>query len=735
MISAAWMLAAIELNGALISRGAQVQFSEHDCRVEATAITKALSAEHATRFRQGPIWSIPAEHCSFDASEGLLKIRLPQSALASRTLTLGESSSLHSVAMLHHALPENRQTEFLAQPPARTIPSAAIDLFAGSDLLGVGSIFAYGPWSLTALEQRTKSFTNQRLSSEYFFANGAQMRAGDFRTDYGVEQRFGEFRGLYATNRAAPLRGEGKAEATLAIPSPSRVQFFDRNGVAVFSSEILHPGNYVIQGYGASTVPGFLEARLVDINGVAQIVALPWSADRRLLSEHQMEWEVFAGQPRGLSASLQGAPLISARLRWGAHQLHTLGLHAERNESRHRESVELNSRAIPNILATIGIGQSCIGQNCDPHWLSEMRITLGKKLSAAVSLSDSRTIAPELLSQRAAQLTLSGALTPTLTGGLHITANAVGSEKTHTAQAITAQLRISAHASLQLQARHQLLSQDRGWSGIIGFSYVFARQHASLSSAITLHPRGDAQRRGPDLRISGSMNTPGLYGPQLNTAQTVGSQERTDMFARYASPYGDGSIRADSLSQRLAWSGSTRLWLSSEAILFAPIGEENLVIQQIGQPAIRIQHGGRDRQISDSVGRAVFRKAPPWTDSVYSIDPKTLPFGATLAAHRVTIPLASNRVYLVDYRALWSRAQHWRIANAGALNLSNTIHARDRHGRTVFITPDGYADIQSSDALPLMIISAYDRLLCTLSRTPAAHESEALLSCTEQRNL
>ena len=135
MLAAAWLLAAVELNGALISRGAQVQLSERDCSVEILAIAKALSTEHLARHRRGPAWAVPAEHCSFDESEGLLKIRLPQQALASRTLTLGQSSGLQSVALLHDALHFSQQPELLTQPPARVLPSAALDLFAGSGAL------------------------------------------------------------------------------------------------------------------------------------------------------------------------------------------------------------------------------------------------------------------------------------------------------------------------------------------------------------------------------------------------------------------------------------------------------------------------------------------------------------------------------------------------------------------------------------------------------------------------
>ena len=736
MLAAAWLLAAVELNGALISRGAQVQLSERDCSVEVSAIAKALSAEHLAGHRRGLAWSVPAEHCSFDESEGLLKIRLPQQALASRTLTLGQSSGLQSIALLHDALPLDQQPELLTQPPARVLPSAALDLFAGSDLMGAGLVLARGPLSVTAIEQRTKQFGFGRASAEYFFANGAQIRVGDFRSDTGVEQRFGEFQGLLATNRAPALRGDGKAEAPLAIHSPSRVQFFDRNGVAVFSSEILPPGNYVIQGYGASTVPGFLEARLVDVNGVIQTVALPWSADRRLLSPGKTEWEVFVGRPRQFAAELTSPALASARLRWGLHEFYTVGLHAERLASRHRQSLELNSRALPSILATAAIGQSCEDHGCTLQWFAEARATLNKRLTGILAASDLTPITSGAQPQRAVQITLSGAITPLLTGNVHLIAQFQEAEPDQRITAVSLQRRLSSHASLQLQARHHLLAGDRGWSGLLGFSYSFARHHTSVSSALSMGSNRVSPNQGPDLRVSANLNSPSLYGPQINAAQSTGHADRTDVFARYASPYGDGSMRADSVTNKLSWSASTRLWMTSEAFLFAPAGEDNLVIQHIGQPAVRLRHGGRDTQVADTQGRVIFRKAPPWTDSIYTVDPKSLPFGATLAAYRAAIPLANNRAYLVDYRGLWSRARHWRILAPESIGLTEAVLARDRHGRPVFVTADGYADLQSADSLPLSLQpKAHPSLLCTLMRPPAAHETEALLTCTDQQVL
>ncbi len=735
MLSTAWLLAAIELNGALISRGAQVQLTEKECRVEAAAIAKAITPEYLNAHQKNTIWSVPAAQCALDEAEGLLRIRLPQQALAARELVLGAASGTLSVGLLHDPTLLARQPEFMAQPATRTIPSAAIDFFAGSDLRGLGTVLANGPWSLSALQQQSgTSSPRSRATAEYFFANGAQLRAGDFRTDVGAEQRFGEFRGVLATNRAAPLRGEGKAEAQLAITNPSRVQFFDRNGVPVFSSEILLPGNYQIQGYGASTIPGFLEARLIDLNGAAQTVALPWSADRRLLSSQQLEWEAFAGRPRDLAGGLHAPPLFSARLRYGLHQLFTLGLHAEQHDANRRQTVELNTRAIPSVIATAAFGQSCMAQHCDTHWLAEARATLGKGLTGIAALSNITTIVPAPTSQRSAQLSLAGALTPTLTGAVYLTASDTGIGPALHAKTLSANLKLSAQSSLQIQARHQLLAKDTsGWSGFIGLTIFFAKHNTSVSSALNLRPPSNSGQASPDLTVGASLSTPGLYGPQINAAQTVGETQRTDAFARYASPYGDGSLRTDSLSQKVSWSGSTRLWITAERILFAPAGEDNLVIQKIGQSSVGVRHAGRDRQISDAQGLAVFKKAPPWTDTVYDIDSRSLPFGATLAAHRVKIPLATNRAYLVDYRNLWSQAQHWRIAKLDTLELAEPITAQDRHQRRVFVTAEGYVDLQSADALPITVINRRgEALSCTPNAGPGLASNETLLHCAVQ---
>ena len=700
-----------------------------------TAMAKAVTAAHLKAHQKDAVWSVPASHCALDESEGLLRIRLPQQALAARELVLGTPSGTMSVALLHDPNALARQPEFMAQPATRTIPSAAFDLFAGSDLRGLGTVLANGPWSLSALQQRSgASSPRSRATAEYFFANGAQLRAGDFRTDFGAEQRFGEFRGLLATNRAAPLRGEGKAEAQLAITNPSRVQFFNRSGVPVFSSEILLPGNYQIQGYGASTIPGFLEARLVDINGVTQTVALPWSADRRLLSSQQVEWEAFVGRPRDLAGGIHAPPLVSARLRYGLHQLFTLGLHAEQHESDRRQTVELNSRAIPSLITTAALGQSCIDQRCNTNWLAEARATLGKGLTGIAAINHITTLVPEPTSQRSAQISITGALTPTLTGAVYLTASDAGTGPAVHAKTISASLKLSGQSSLQIQARHQLLANDTsGWSGFVGLTMFFSKHNTSVSSALNLRPPSNSGQANPELTLGASLSTPGLYGPQVNASQSLGEAHRTDAFARYASPYGDGSMRADSMSQKLSWSGSTRLWITAERIVFAPAGEDNLVIQHIGQSSVGVRHAGRDRQISDAQGLAVFKKAPPWTDTVYDIDSRSLPFGATLAAHRVKIPLAANRAYLVDYRNLWSQAQHWRIAKLDSMELPEPIIALDRHQRRVFVAADGYVDLQSADALPLMLTNRHGELLhCAPVTSPVASGTETVLNCAVQ---
>lgn len=712
MIGAAWLFAAIELNGAALSRGAYVHLDERECAVELRVIAPALTADARRQGTRASTWVTTAQHCSFDEPDQRLRIRLPQHQLATQTLTLGESGSTMSVSLLHHPEALAESAEYAAQPPMRTIPALAVDAVTGSGLHGLGAIWTRGPWSLQAMHQRPiASASSTRATGEYFLTNGAHIRVGDFRTDHGPEQRFGEFRGLVITNRAAALRGDGKAEADLAIQSPSRVQFFDRNGIAVYSSEILPPGNYRVQGFGASTVPGFLEARLVDINGMTQSIALPWSADRRLLSYQLSEWEVFSGEPRVITGALRPPPLHSARWRYGFHPHVTAGLHAEALHQRHRESIEISTRAIPNTITTAAIGQSC-STGCSTTWLAEARLTLGARMSATWSASQTESLTEPGL-QRAMQFSLSGALHPRLSGTVHLSSLRTPLTDAQTAATISGHLRLDHSTSLVMQARHHVLPQETSrWSGFFGLTMHFGKHNASVSSVASFRS-GDATGHPVGLNLQASLGGGTIYGPHLNLAHSQDSTARSDGFFRYTTPYGDASLRADSLSQRLNWSAATRLWITGETITFGPVGEDNLVIQQLGAANIRVQHSGRDAQTSNAEGMVVFRKAPPWTDTAYTVDAKTLPFGAQLASTRVRIPLASNRAYLVDYRGLWSQVQSWRLSTATLAELPEPIAARDRFGKRVFIAADGFIDITSAAQLPLNIIGTGRTIICT----------------------
>lgn len=757
MLEAAWLLAAIELNGAMISRGANVQLTDQHCTVEARVIGPALSAEEQARVRQGQ-WSTNASHCRFSDTDHVLRITLPQQLLANKTLTLGEPAGTMSVALLHDPMALAQSPSYASQPSAKTIPSAAFDVFLGSGLQRIGTVLASGPWLGQALHQRTSDgHTLSRITGEYIFANSAQLKAGDFRTDHGPEQSFGEFRGLLVTNRAAPLRGEGKAEAGLAIHSPSRVQFFDRNGLPVYSSDILPPGNYQVQGFGASAIPGFLEARLVDINGVSQSVALPWSADRRLLSRGQSEWEIFAGKPRLIEGDLTTPPLYAARFKHGLNQSITLGLHAQRSGDRYSSAMEISSRALPSVIASAALGQSCAALACETTWLAEARATLGKGIQVMASnsrmlssgsipvASNSSNVASTIYSsthsqaagqpifQNTSQLSLTGAWGSKLSGSVHLANTRSDSGRAQSVQTIAASLRLSAQSNLVAQARHHLLEKDASnWSGFIGLTYHFTKERAGLGSYANFRstPTGGSQQ---GVTLQANMASPGLYGPQLSLAHTQDGVSRSDGFFRYASPHGEGSLRADSLSNKLAWSASTRLWVTQEAMIFTPAGDDNLVIQQLGLEKVRIQHSGRDVQTSNAEGIAIFKKAPSWTDSTYAVDPKSIPFGVHLASHRVRMPLASNRAYLVDYRGLWSQARSWRVAAMDRLAMDGPVTAHDRLGRRVYITPDGFADIQSAEDLPLTITrQSGEKFNCTADRylpNRTIINAETVLSC------
>jgi hypothetical protein len=712
VIEAAWLLAAIELNGALVSRGAKALLSDTNCAVEYSAIAPALSAA-AKKQQQGDFWVTKPEQCSYSETDSLLRIRLSQDALATRVLTLSESSGLVSVALLHNTSLLAEHAEFSSQPAPMPIPSAAFDVFAGSGLQGVGGILSSGPWSLHALHQQAgPSPAAQRLTLDYFFEEGSHARVGDFRTDYGVEQRFGEFRGISFASKAAPLRGDGKAQAQLAIENRSRVQFFDRNGIAVYSSEVLPPGNYQVQGYGASTIPGFLEARLVDVNGVVQSVALPWSADRRILSAQQTEWEFFSGRARSSQGLLKAPIKNAARFRYGLTQHLTFGLHADWEANDKRLALEASTRALPSLIATAALGQACETGDCLPTWRVEARADIRKKAFLAASLERAVANAVSPTTTHIAQISLSGAWSNTLSGSLHIAAELPQTGPAQQTHTISASLRLNPRSSLTLQARHQLFANEgSAWVGTLGLTVSFASRNTTASGHVQQRAGRAGQRGGIDYTVQASKNSPSAYGPQLSLAHTQGQRTRSDAFGRYASAWGDVSARADSLSNRLDWSASTRLWITPEAVTLGPTGEHNLVIHQLGLAAVKIEHAGSETQRTDAKGKALFRKSPAWTDSRYSIDSKSVPFGINLSVGAVKVPLAVHRAYLVDYRALWSATQAWQIANARDFGNSGTFRLEDRHGRAVYISEEGFVDLNSSSQLPLTLVPRDGRRL------------------------
>lgn len=759
MLEVVWLLAAIELNGARISQGAQVAITDTHCLIETAAVSSVLTPSALRDQAVAGVFSVAPRLCSFDAAENLLRVRLPQEALGQRTLMLSPASGNLSVALLHDQTALIDHPEFSSQPMPETIPSAAFDVFLGSGLRGLGTVLAHGPWSLQRLSQQGQGGQRfERATGEYFFAQGAQIRVGDFRSERGADQLLGEYRGVYATNRAAPLRGEGKAEAFLAVSNPSRVQFFDRNGTPVYSSEILLPGNYQIQGYGASAVPGFLEARLIDVNGITQSVSLPWSADRRLLSKNQIEWEVFHATPRQLSGTLDDQALTSLSLRHGMSSTLTLGLYADWSADSHRWAAEASTRAIPGLIATGAAGQSCgflsvssasssnaltapdatdstttpQGESsCTPTWLIEARSKIPRSLTLIASVSRTSDPITGLAPTLVAQLGLSGALTQHLSGAL---THAISQPDQGAAQHVTAlsgSYRLNPQASLQFQARRHLTDDGQAWSGYLGLSFYWSARRTSISTALNHRAATGGNAASDSLTLQAGISPEGLYGAQLNVAHTEDKTPRSDAFLRYASRQGDVSLRADTLNARATWSASSRLWVTTERITLAPTGDDNLVIQHLGLPDIRVIHQGRDPELAGANGLVVFRKAPPWTETRYTIDPKSIPFGYHLAASSVRIPLAANRAYSVDYRPLWTRSQTWRISGVETLDLAIDHPPQSAAGRPVFMTPDGYLDLQSETELPLTMQDRLGRLLnCVKPAESRPLDAEISLRCS-----
>ncbi len=705
MLDLVWLLAAIELNGGLVSRADRYALTEKTCVIESRSLRSALSEKAQQDHRQGSTIIFPREQCEFDPAETLLRIKVPIESLAGRRIQLGSNPSLMSVTLLHDNTRLQTHPDYQSQPLAENIPAAAFDLFLGSGLQGSGVTLSRGPSLLAWSSQRTSGGQRYaRATVDHLFPEGGLIQVGDLRTTVGPEQRFAELRGLSLTNRAPVLRGDGKAEATLRVPSPAKIQFYDRHGTAIYASEILAPGNYQIQGYGASTIPGFLEARLVDINGQSQRIFIPWSADRRLLSARALEWELAFGQPRESTQKLTQQEVLAARLHYGFSSQQTIGIRADQFARQTRLMTEITSRALLGAIGTLAVGQSCAERKCKDLWLIETRAALGRRSQLMASLGQLTGTESLMSDQIMGQISLTGAINSRTSAAFYLSTNRTEHQQEQRNQYASLNFRITPKTHLQAQLRSdRSAGLPSKWFGYVGVSFALPDRQSTVNTSLGLRSQPAANESRQALTTEITAGRPDPFKPTLSLSQVHDKQDRSQAFLRYPSHYGDVSVRADSMTKSAAWSASTRLWVTPRGTGFGRVGEDNLVIQDLGIPSVRIHQAGRDAQITNEQGVALFRQVPPWTEARFTLDPRTIPFGVNLSSNQIRIPMASHRAYFVSSRAMITQAHVWRITEPEQFVLEHYRIALDRHQRRVFISPDGYVDLQSQDMLPILI--------------------------------
>jgi outer membrane usher protein FimD/PapC len=272
---------------------------------------------------------------------------------------------------------------------------------------------------------------------------------------------------------------------------------------------------------------------------------------------------------------------------------------------------------------------------------------------------------------------------------------------THT---LSIRWRLMQELSLQLQARHQERDGRPSWSGLIGLTTNWARERTSVSGYWSRQGGASfssSARDGATVQINRSSH--GLYGTQLSATHRQDETTRSDLFIRHASPFGDASLRMETTGNQPQWSASTRLWVTHDDVFFAPLGDDNLVIQDIGKPLIQISQPGRDTQRSNAKGIAVFKKVPAWSEASYTIDLKSLPFDLQLASHRVALPLASRRVYRIGHANQWSTHLEWVLEGVDLKTIHVSHHALTRQGRAALIKDDGFVDLRGAHELPLRL--------------------------------
>jgi len=670
-------LLALEVNGVQISRGAWVMAAQgQTCWVQAGLLSSMVDPAHVEQHTMlGEVFervSGEAVTCEVQAASALAQWRVPAHLLRQQPLRLGSAPG--------------------SPLSYETIPSLALDLLGSSGRWGLGLTASH---ALTQLQWQ-RAGPSAQWSLDQLTPSGAQVSLGHLALTEGLLGTPRIRRALRITNQAQFLRQHATAHAELMLSHPSRIRMLDANGQQVYATSLLRPGRLLVEGFGVSQHPGIMTIEVTGLDGQRSQLLVPWVGSPLLLAPSERVWE--------LQAHAGGA---EGQVQQGLNVHETLRLGGSLRGNDPAGYVTVSSRRWAGWLVSSGLGSRCAPQ-CGGQAMAQVQWQPTRQWSLS---SDWRH--------------------------LH-ESTGFGGTLTH---------HMGAWGSLQLQwsratERLQSLSWTRRLPGLSQFQLQFREAPLGLggralllSMVIPLDDRRSVQvitekneANGLQHQVAFRQRASGLQGESLSLVRRSGRLQSQELLLRSERSEYDLQVSARQSSDQpvvATYQASSRIWLTGQGVHLGRVGEQNLLLHDIGTPGIPVRQRGRGHELSDSRGVASFPNVPAHSRAEFEVDQRRLPLGMVASGQASHLMTLSRRAYRLQ--------THVAVETPPSLRLPHMPHrdnpilqVTDANGRPVDFTADGHLDWTDQTRGPLRIQFKDGSLSChrqpgldTLDCTPA----------------
>jgi hypothetical protein len=188
-------------------------------------------------------------------------------------------------------------------------------------------------------------------------------------------------------------------------------------------------------------------------------------------------------------------------------------------------------------------------------------------------------------------------------------------------------------------------------------------------------------------------------------AKRGGPLPSTEFSLRSQRPFGEAQLflREQGNGAQFDVALSSRLWITPLGIEFGNLGDNNLVVHEIGQSGLVLEQSGQLQATSNRRGQAVFTQVPSFTQARFQPHANRLPMHLQWSGAGTEVLTASKRAYRVQSSQGLRVVEETQLIGPTAGRPLWIQEVRDAENRPIDSTADGFINfLPQKHALPLV---------------------------------